>query len=96
MIENMSYVTVESEQVYQPVTFMCHLRFPPGLQYEATTFELLLSFAFLWFMTNVSGLYIRPIFRVQFSVDPEDGTNIQFRNIVITEGKRHWVATQKL
>ena len=47
---------------------LCDLRFPPGLQTVAITFGLLPSVAFLWFVTNVSGPYIRPNFRVQWQL----------------------------
>jgi hypothetical protein len=41
------------------------------------TFGLLRSVPLLWFLTNVSGPFIGPIFRV---LNPEDGTNIRSRN----------------
>ena len=49
------------------------------LQYEVVTFGLLPSVAFLWFLTKDSGSYIPSIFTV--SLDPEDGTNIRYRNV---------------
>jgi hypothetical protein len=47
------------------ISIMCDLRLPSGFQYEVVTFGLLPSSDFLWFLTNISGPYIRPIFRVQ-------------------------------
>jgi hypothetical protein len=49
------------------------LRLLPGLHYVVIYFGLLLSVALLWFLTNVSGTYIRPIFRVQFSLTLRKG-----------------------
>ena len=46
---------------------MCDLRLPLVLRYVVITSGLLPSVVFLGFLTNVSGPYIRPIFRVQWS-----------------------------
>ena len=54
-------------------------------QVAVITFELLVSVAFLWFVTNVSGPYIRPIFRVQWelhTVTPAEASNHTTLSIV--------------
>ena len=45
-------------------TYCVDLRLLLGLQYVVIAFALSI-FVFAWFVTNVSGLYIRPIFRVR-------------------------------
>ena len=88
------------------VSFCLHLGFPSVLSFsglpakflytfllpEVITFGLLPSVTFLWFLANVSEPYIRPIFSVQFSPDPEDGTKRWSR----TKGNRCRVTTQTL